>query len=107
MQKVLVELFDDLDGKPADETVRFGLGGHEYEIDLRAKNAKELRRAVQPYAEVARKVQGTRGGPARPLARRRHAADIRAWAEEQGHTNSKRGRIPVWIVDEYERAHAT
>ena len=24
---------DDLDGGPADETVRFGLGGAEYEID--------------------------------------------------------------------------
>ena len=38
-QKITVALEDDLDGGPADETVRFGLGGAEYEIDLSKKNA--------------------------------------------------------------------
>jgi nucleoid-associated protein Lsr2 len=33
-QKVTVALEDDLDGGLADESVRFGLGGVEYEIDL-------------------------------------------------------------------------
>jgi hypothetical protein len=37
--KITVVLEDDLDGGPADETVRFGLGGTEYEIDLSARNA--------------------------------------------------------------------
>ena len=32
--KTTVVLEDDLDGGPADETVRFGLDGVEYEIDL-------------------------------------------------------------------------
>jgi hypothetical protein len=31
-QKIIVALEDDLDGGPADETVRFGLGGAEYGI---------------------------------------------------------------------------
>jgi nucleoid-associated protein Lsr2 len=39
-QKVTVALEDDLDGGPADESVRFGLGGAEYEIDLSKKNAR-------------------------------------------------------------------
>jgi Lsr2 len=36
-QKVTVALEDDLDGGPADETVRFGFDGADYEIDLSAK----------------------------------------------------------------------
>ena len=37
--KITVVLEDDLDGGPADETVRFGIGGTDYEIDLNASNA--------------------------------------------------------------------
>jgi nucleoid-associated protein Lsr2 len=38
--KITVVLEDDLDGGPADETVRFGIGGTDYEIDLNATNAR-------------------------------------------------------------------
>jgi Lsr2 len=31
-QKITVEREDDLDGGPADETLRFGVDGSEYEI---------------------------------------------------------------------------
>ena len=41
--KIAVALEDDLDGGPADETLRFGVGGAEYEIDLSRTNAKALR----------------------------------------------------------------
>jgi hypothetical protein len=104
MQKVLVSLEDDLDGGPADETVRFGLGGQQYEIDLSGKHAKQLRKMAGGYARCARKA---RGHPGRPAAQRRQAAAIRAWAKQQGHLHSDRGRIPAWVVDEYERVHAT
>lgn len=40
--RITVALEDDITGGAADETVRFGLGGVEYEIDLRAKNARVL-----------------------------------------------------------------
>ena len=43
-QKITVALEDDLDGGPAGETVRFGLDGAEYEIDLSKKNAAAFRR---------------------------------------------------------------
>ena len=46
-QKITVALEDDLDGGPADETVRFGLGGTDYEIDLSTKNATAFRRAAR------------------------------------------------------------
>lgn len=39
MQKVDVQLEDDLTGGPADETVAFGLDGWNYQIDLNARHA--------------------------------------------------------------------
>jgi hypothetical protein len=46
--KITVVLEDDLDGGPADETERFGLGGTEYETDLSATNAAAFRRQLRP-----------------------------------------------------------
>ena len=45
-QKVQTLLIDDLDGGEADGTVRFGLDGAEYEIDLSAGHAEALRKAL-------------------------------------------------------------
>jgi len=42
-QKVTVALADDLDGSPADETVRLGFEGADYVIDLRSTNAGAFR----------------------------------------------------------------
>ena len=42
-QKITVALEDDLDDRPADETVRFGLEGADHEIDLSSKNARWFR----------------------------------------------------------------
>jgi hypothetical protein len=55
-QKVTVALEDDLDGSPADETVRFGLDGAECEIDLSEKNARLPRaaRAVEHGRKAGR-----------------------------------------------------
>ena len=76
-QKVTVTLEDDLDGGPAAETVRFGLGGAEYEIDLSKKNATAFRRKLAPYIEHARKAgRGPRRRPRadliKPGAQREH-----------------------------------
>jgi hypothetical protein len=53
--KVAVALEDDLDGGPAVETVRFAVGGAEYEIDLNKKNAAAFRRKLAPFIEHARR----------------------------------------------------
>ena len=45
-QKIQVLFIDDLDGGEAEGTVRFGLDGADYEIDLSAKNAAALRKAL-------------------------------------------------------------
>jgi len=98
-QRVSVALEDDLDGGPADETVRFGVGSAEYEIDLSEKNAAKLRQRLAPFVEHARKpAKGQSRPAARTAASRQHSADIRAWAAAQGIVISERGRIPATVV---------
>jgi nucleoid-associated protein Lsr2 len=104
-QKISVALEDDLDGGPADETVRFGLGGAEYEIDLTTKNAAAFRQKLAPFIEHARKAgRGPRRRPGRTAASRERSGGIRAWAKAHGIAVSDRGRIPVSVVDQYEAA---
>jgi hypothetical protein len=101
--KMTVALEDDLDGGPADETVRFAVGGTDYEIDLNKKNAKAFRKQLAPFVEHARKAGR---GPRRPRtsSSRQRSGDIRAWAKEQGIAVSGRGRIPANVVEQYEAA---
>ena len=58
-QKVQTFLIDDLDGSDAEGTVRFGLDGEQYEIDLSTEHAKELRTALARYIDAGRRVTGT------------------------------------------------
>ena len=104
-QRVTVELEDDLDGGPADETLRFGLGGSKYEIDLSKKNASRFRRQLAPFTEHARKTgRGQRRRPGRTASSRERSADIRAWAKDQGITVSDRGRISASVAEQYNAA---
>jgi hypothetical protein len=104
-QRVTVALEDDLDGGPADETVRFGFGAAEYEIDLSKKNAAAFRKKITPFLEHARKAGRGSARPApRPAASRQRSGDIRAWAKGQGITVSERGRIPASVVEQYQAA---
>ena len=57
-QKVQTLFIDDLDGSAAEGTVRFGLDGTEYEIDLNAEHAQQLRDALAAYVKAGRRVTG-------------------------------------------------
>jgi hypothetical protein len=105
-QKITVALEDDLDGVPADETVRFGLGGTDYEIDLSTKNADAFRRQLAPFIEHARRTGPGAAAPAlgRTASSRERSAHIRAWAKDQGITVSERGRIPASVAEQYDAA---
>lgn len=65
--KTVVELYDDLDGGRADETVRFALDGVEYEIDLSTPHAAALRDTLAVYI----------GRAHRPARRKSRADDSR------------------------------
>jgi hypothetical protein len=103
-QKTFVSLEDDLDGGPADETVRFGLDGSEYEIDLNQKNATRFRKQIAPFVSHGRAMRRAVRRPVRTVASRRRSHAIRIWATEQGIELSERGRIPSGVVEQYERA---
>src|SRR5205809_6015122 len=103
--KVTVELEDDLDGGPAAETVRFEIGGSEYEIDLNKKNARTFRRQLAPFIEHARKAgRGQRRRSVRTASSRHRSSDTRAWAKDKGIPVSDRGRIPASVVEQYDAA---
>jgi Lsr2 len=104
-QKVQVLLEDDLSGGPADDTVRFGLDGAVYEIDLNSENASKLRESLQPFVEHARKAAGARQRRSRGVTSRQRSAEIRSWAKQSGIQVSERGRIPADVIAKYEASH--
>ncbi|MDY6052147.1 MAG: Lsr2 family protein [Rothia sp. (in: high G+C Gram-positive bacteria)] len=109
-QKVKIILEDDIDGGPAEETVRFGLDGGQFEIDLSSANAARLRDALRPFVSKARRAQGAQRTSGRPagsrttVKRNPEIAAIRKWAQENGHEVSSRGRIQQHIQDAYYKA---
>jgi hypothetical protein len=105
-KKITVALEDDLDGGPADETVRFGVSGMQYEIDLNKKNARAFRKQLAPFVEHARKAGRGQRRP-RTSSSRQRSGDIRAWAHEQGLAVSGRGRIPASVVEQYDAARGS
>jgi len=102
--KTTVALEDDLDGGPAEVTLRFGLGGAEYEIDLNAANASAFRRRLAPFVSHARQAGRRQPQPPRTASSRARNGDIRAWAKGQGIRLSDRGRIPARVTSQYEYA---
>ncbi|KHL19285.1 Lsr2 protein [Mumia flava] len=108
-QKIQVILVDDVDGGDADESISFALDGVSYEIDLSTKNAQKMRDALAPYIAEARRVGGRRrSGSSRrgkASAGAGSAADVRAWARENGYEVSDRGRVPEEIRAAYDAAN--
>lgn len=103
--KTTIVLEDDLEGGPADETLRFSLGGKDYEIDLNTKNASLFRRQLAAFVDHARPAgAGQPRRPTRTASSRQRSAAIRAWAKEQGIDVSDRGRIPTSVVEQYQAA---
>jgi hypothetical protein len=107
-KRIIHELVDDINGQPADESVKFSLDGVQYEIDLTSKNATKLRDALAPFVASGTKISrggvaATRGrasrGPAR--ADREVNQAIRDWAKAKKLPVSDRGRIKQEIVDRY------
>jgi hypothetical protein len=106
-REVTTRLVDDLDGTAATATVRFGIDGKQYEVDLNNKNADRLRKALAPFVEVAR--AGAAAGGARRGGRRRaerdfEPAEVRRWAKSKRIKLSERGRIPAEVVEKYRAA---
>lgn len=111
-QQTVVRLVDDLDGTElkagSGETVRFGLDGMSYEIDLGDKNANKLRELLRPYVDNGRRVARGRGRPALRSTSRAtkdyDTAAVKAWARSKKIDVPARGRLPKALIEKYEAA---
>ena len=73
------------------------MDGADYEIDLNARHAAALRKALAKYIDAARRSTGAARRPARS-GRRASASgvnttEVREWAKAQGIEVKDRGRI--------------
>jgi hypothetical protein len=104
-----IRLFDDIDGAPAAETLRFALDGTTYEIDLHATHATQLRELMATFIVNGRRLgragrltsSRNLGGSPAPVDRAQNQA-IRDWAKRRGIELSPRGRIPISVARRYE-----
>lgn len=104
-QKTLVQLTDDIDGTEAAETVRFGLDGVGYEIDLNGANAAALRESVARFVQHARRTRAAGSGRAAATTTTGHNAKaVRAWCAANGIEIPARGRIPAAVLAQYHAA---
>ncbi len=123
-RRVIQVLTDDLDGSDADDTVKFGIDGVEYEIDLSLANANQMREVFRRYVDAGRRVgrmaSGGRQRVVAPGTGRREAwldratgsttydpaakqerADVRDWSRQHGVHVPDRGRIKQEIMDAF------
>ena len=109
-QRVQTLLIDDIDGGEAEGTVRFGLDGAEYEIDLSAGHAEALRKALAPYVSAARRAPSAaarrpgRSGRGAESAGAPDPTAVREWARSQGIEVKDRGRVPAGLVVKFKAA---
>ena len=110
-QQVQILFTDDLDGSAAEGTIRFGLDGTEYEIDLNGEHAQQLRDALAAYVTAGRRVNGGSPRPARGGRRGPAGAvnttEVREWAKAQGIEVKDRGRVPADLVAKFKAATAS
>ncbi|MGW1027785.1 histone-like nucleoid-structuring protein Lsr2 [Streptomyces sp. NPDC002577] len=114
-QRVVVTLYDDIDGGEAAETIAFGLDGKSYEIDLNPANARKLRKALAPYLQAGRKRaaagRSAGGAAAKTAADFTHTAvaaspaAVRAWARSNKMDVPPRGRIPKKVYEAFDAAN--
>lgn len=112
-QEVNIVLVSDLTGEEipqgAGETISYALDGVTYEIDLTDSEAETFRGLFADHLSVSRRVGGRRQRGTASASSATHnrpsAADIRAWAKDNGHDVPGRGRIPAEVRDAYKNAH--
>ena len=93
-QKIQTLFTDDLDGSEAQGTVRFGLDGTEYEIDLNAGHAQALRDALARYVRAARRAGAGTRRPARGGRRAPSGGPDSTKGPRVGHGAGHRGEGP-------------
>ncbi len=117
-QRTIVQFVSDLSGDEMKagegRTVEFSVDGSSYTIDLTDKEAAGFDKALAMYIEHATKTSGgSDGGRKRSSSSAKagsgrskdELANIRSWAQANGHRVSERGRIKQDILDAYHAAN--
>lgn len=98
--RTYTSITDDIDGSEDASPVTFAFDGTSYSIDLSARNRKKLEDALALFIE-----HGTRDGKSSKRTPKGsptwNREELKAWAKENGHKVSDRGRVPQAIVDAY------
>jgi Lsr2 len=104
-QRTQVVFTDDIDGSEAAGTVRFGLAGATYEVDLSTKNADKLAKVLEPYIAAARKTGGsTRRAAKSPRPAGPSPQEVRTWARAEGIDVKDKGRVPAELIVRFQAA---
>ena len=125
--KTITTKVDDIDGTPAAASFTFTWQGYKYHIDLSDAHAAEMKADFDKWTAAARRDRGGARQPragrpaaqepeapaevAKPAAKKAakktgpSAADIRAWATENGIAIATRGRIAPAVLEQYIAAH--
>jgi hypothetical protein len=115
-QQMSVNLIDDVTGESDKDpnvkvqTVKFGIDGVNYEIDLSDATNERLHESLKDFVAHGRKVSGARAGRGASRStttERSEAPDaktVRAWAASNGHEVPPRGRIPNNVLEAFKAA---
>ena len=108
--KTIQTRVSDLSGQEGAQAVSFAFNGVSYAVDLTEEEFQGLHEVLARYIGVATKVPGSRGraggSPGRSGTAKRGDLDaVRAWARENGHEVSDRGRVPGAVLAAYDAAH--
>ncbi|MEO5499460.1 MAG: Lsr2 family protein [Candidatus Saccharimonadales bacterium] len=106
-QRVVTMRVSDLSGEDlgdGGQSLNFSIGNAQYTIDLSDKEVEKFFDTFKKYTDVAAKTG--RGSAKRTVASgsgrtKEELASIRAWAKDNGHDVSERGRIKQEVVDAY------
>ena len=104
----LVVVQDDLDGTEGATTVKFGLDGRSYEIDLSEKNEKASRKTLEKYLDAATqaaKSPAAAGGRKRRYRSRTPRHKEHPATAARGREINDCGRIPTDLMQRYEAAN--
>jgi hypothetical protein len=103
-KEYIQKVTDDLDGSDGATTIRFGLDGVEWTIDLNAKNENDMRTKIGPFLDSARRVRtgGRAGASSASRTDKERNAAIREWALSEGVELNARGRIANAVQQAYE-----
>ena len=97
----MVDLIDDINGKPAVETVLWSLDGEDLVMDLTAANAAKFRRRIDVFRKASRKAVKQRNKAVEIAAPEPTSKEIRAWAKANGLSIADKGYIPTRIREAF------